>query len=395
MFQLVVVRLTLPDQCSMIANQSTASFASLFVFLRVNYQRDQSWAQRLKRINILGNAIFIAAIVSVLLALTWGGTIFSWSTFHIIVPIILGFVGLFLFTAFEWTPRLCPEPSVPRNLVSNRTSAAALVLTVLHAIVTYWAYYFLPIYLQGVKGLSPMLSGVGTLPIYAGSLIFAVVGGAILSKTGRYKPVHIFGFVPLTVSFGLFSLLDATSFTAVWVCYQLIWACGSGLLIAILLPAMQAPLDESLVATATGLWSFVRYFGCIWGVTLPSAIFNNECRRLAGSVSSVKIAGYLTGGQAYQYATKAFLNSIDEEDAREEVIGVITGAMKTVWLIGIAFAGLGFLVTFFEGEVKLRDDLNTDYGMEGEKKTPVDTPATAPVDILLSPVPRKRQARES
>lgn len=357
------------------------------MFLRVNHQRSQTWAQRLARVDYLGNAIFVAAITSILVALTWGGTIFSWSTFHIIVPIVLGFAGLFLLTAFEWTPRLCPEPSIPRKLVSNRTSAVALVLTFIHAIVTYWAYYFFPVYLQGVKGLSPMFSGVGTLPVFAGSLMFAVVGGAILSKTGRYKPIHLVGFVPLTVSFGLFSLLDATSSTAAWVCFQLIWACGSGLLIAILLPAMQAPLDESFVATATGLWSFVRYFGCIWGVTIPSAIFNNECRRLANFVSDPRIASYLTGGRAYQYATQAFLNNIEDHASRREVVQVFAGAMRTVWLVGIAFAGTGFLLTFLEKEIRLRDKLNTEFGIEEEKKQGAAMSSTGHVELTLSAVP--------
>ena len=238
-----------------------------------------------------------------------------------------------------------------------------------------------------------MLSGVGTLPTFAASLIFAVVGGAVLSKTGRYKPIHLVGFVPLTISFGLFSLLDANSSTAAWVCFQLIWACGSGLLIAILLPAMQAPLDESLVATATGLWSFVRNFGCIWGVTIPSAIFNNECRRLASSVSSPKIASYLTGGRAYQYATRAFLNGIGDESLRDEVVQVFAGAMRTVWLIGIAFAALGFLVTFFEKEIKLRDKLNTEFGMEDEKHKGSNAAApTGSVEMTLPAIPSTREA---
>lgn len=375
----------------MFADDCIAAFVALFIFLQVNYQRNQTWKQRLARVDFAGNAIFVAAIVAVLIALTWGGTMFSWSTYHIIVPLILGFVGLFIFTAFEWTPRLCPEPSVPRKLVSNRTSAVALVLTFLHAIVTYWAYYFFPIYLQGVKGLSPLLSGVGTLPIFAGSLIFAVVGGAILSKTGRYKPIHLAGWIPLTISFGLFSILDASSSAAAWVWFQLIWAAGSGILIAILLPAMQAPLDESLVATATGLWSFIRYFGCIWGVTIPSAIFNNECRRLASSVSDAKIVSDLDAGRAYEYATKAFLNSIDNETVRSEVNRVFSDALRTVWLVGIAFCGLGFLFTFLEKEIKLRDKLDTEFGMEQEKK---ETQPSGAVDISLAAVPTSRELAE-
>ena len=231
-----------------------------------------------------------------------------------------------------------------------------------------------------------MHSGINTLPIFAGSLAFSIVGGILLSRLGRYKPIHFAGFVLMIISFGLFSLFDVDSSTAAWACFQLLWAGGSGILIAILLPAMQAPLDESLVATATGLWSFIRYFGCIWGVTIPSAIFNNECRRLAGSVSNAKVASFITGGQAYQVATKAFLDSIEDQQLRDEVIGVFIRALRTVWLVAIAFAGVGFLATFVEKEVLLREKLNTDFGMEEKRKIDADKEDAAANTIQLSPV---------
>ena len=312
--------------------------------------------------------IFIASILSVLLAVTWGGTVYDWETFHIIVPLILGFLGMALFTTFEWAPRLCPAPSFPKSLVSNRTSAAALGLTFIHAIVTYWTYYFLPVYFQSVKRQSAMHSGIETLPTFAGGLLFALVGGVLLSKLGRYKALHLTSFAVFTIAFGLLSLLDANSNPAAWVFFQIIAASGSGVLVEILLPAVQAPLDQSLVATSTGLWSFARYFGCIWGVTIPSAIFNNECAGLASKLSDQDLASKLTGGRAYQYATAEFLDSIPNLALQAEVVQVLTRALRTVWLVGIAFAGVGMLLAFVEKDIPLRRDLNTEFGMEGRKK---------------------------
>jgi len=353
------------------------------MFLNVKYQRETGWKHQFARIDIVGNLIFIGAIVACLVALTWGGTVYEWSAFHIVVPLVLGFLGLFLWTAFEWTPKLCPEPSFPRKIVSNRTSAAALGLTFIHAIVTYWSYYFLPIYFQAVKGQSPMLSGVDTLPMFAGGLLCALLGGILLSRIGRYKPLHLAGCVPMIVAFGLFSIMDANTHPAAWALFQLLCAAGSGLLSGILLPAVQAPLDETYVATSTGLWSFSRYFGCIWGVAIPSAIFNNECSRLARGLADKSIAELLTGGRAYQYATAAFVNGIEDESTRKNVVNVFAGALRTVWLIGIAFAGLGFLLVFVEEEIELRKELNTEFGME-ERKKDDDLPRRSEDGVELS-----------
>lgn len=151
----------------------------------------------------------------------------------------------------------------------------------------------------------------------------------------------------------------------------------------ILLTAVQAPLDETYVATSTGLWSFARYFGCIWGVAIPSAIFNNECSRLASELTDKRIADLLTGGRAYQYATAAFVNGIEDGSTRRDVVNVFTGALRTVWLIGIGFAGLGLLLVFVEKEIELRKELNTEFGME-ERKKDDDLPRRSEDGIELS-----------
>jgi heme/copper-type cytochrome/quinol oxidase subunit 4 len=351
--------------------QIIAALVALFFFLHVNYQSDQTWRKRIARVDYGGNAIFITTVTSVLLALTWGGTKYDWSSYRVILALVLGFLGLFLWTAFEWTPILAPEPAFPRKIVSNRTSTAALIVTFLHSTCTYWTFYFLPIYFQAVKGRSPLLSGVDTLPTFAGIIPFAIIGGVLLSRTGRYKPLHFFGFIPMTVAFGLFTTLDQNSSDAAWVCYQLLCSVGAGCLAGITLPAVQAALDESDVATATGLWSFVRSFGAIWGVTIPTAVFNNECARYAGIISNPTLASMLSGGRAYEFATQKFLDTIDDPALYTEVTRVFAKAMSTVWYVGLAFAGLGLVVTLFEKEIELRQDLKTEFGMVEEEKVTV------------------------
>lgn len=94
---------------------------------------------------------------------------------------------------------------------------------------------------------------------------------------------------------------------------------------------MQAPLDDSLIAATTGVWSFSRGFGAIWGVTIPSAIFNNKCRENASSlVTDPALLHALTGGRAYEFATKAFLDSIEDPNSRRQVVRVFQNVSNGV-----------------------------------------------------------------
>ncbi|KAH8819909.1 general substrate transporter [Xylogone sp. PMI_703] len=343
-----------------------SSLIALFFFLRVAKPADLTLREKILRIDFVGNAIFVASTIAVLIGITWGGAVYSWQSYHVLVPLILGFVGLGLFVAYEWT--LAKNPSLPKAAIMNRTAAVVLGVTFCHTACTYWAFYFMPIYFQGVKRSTTLRSGVDTLPLFAGIFPFAILGGTLLSKWGRYKPLHLIGMAILTISFGLFSILTVHSSKAAWACFELIFAVGAGIMIAILLPAMQAPLEESLVALSTGVWTFVRGFGTVWGVTIPAAIFDNECHKKAQDLTDKNLTSYLSSGKAYEYATKTFLDSIEDPASRAQVVDLFSSSMKTVWYVGIAFAGFGWLLVWLEKEVTLRSKLNTKFGLEEKKK---------------------------
>jgi len=214
-------------------------------------------------------------------------------------------------------------------------------------------------------------SGVQLLPTILVLIPFAAAGGVSVAKFGRYRPVHHVGFALMVIGFGLFSLLDADSSTGAWVMFQAIEAAGAGLVIPTLLPAVQAELTDADTALATSTWAFVRSFGMIWGATIPAAIFNNRVAQLSGQVSDAKVVAALTNGQAYEHATQAFLESLPNALVRSQVTSVFADALKYMWYIAIAFAGLGFLIVILEREIPLRKELDTEYGIT-EKETKED-----------------------
>ncbi|KAK4147663.1 MFS-type transporter ucsD [Dichotomopilus funicola] len=392
------------------------SFIALFLFLRISHpQLPTSLTTKLARIDLPGTALFLAATVSILLGLTWGGTLHPWSSAPVLAPLLLGFAGLALFTTYEWTLATHPSLPPPRVLLADRTAIVVLGVTFLTTLCTYWAFYFAPLYFQAVQAKSVLQAGLDALPLFAGLFPFAIVGGLVMGRTGRYKPLHLVGTGLLTVAFGLFSLLGEESSTAAWACFQLVGAIGAGLPVAVLLPAMQASLrgvatatpsrpnpnpDLDLTALATGIWTFTRAFATVWGVTIPAALFNNACAtRAASSIASsialassspssqqaaeeaamataaatselVRVLAPLRDGRAYQFATRAFLmEGIRDEGVREVVRGVFRDSIRVVWYAGIGFAGAAWLLVWLEKEVPLRTTVDSQYGLEeGQKK---------------------------
>jgi hypothetical protein len=173
----------------------------------------------------------------------------------------------------------------------------------------------------------------------------------------------------MVIGFGLLSLLDAKSSTAEWVIYQGIAAAGAGLVIPVLLPAVQASLTEADTALSTSTWSFVRSFGQIWGATIPAAVFNNRFESLSYRITDPAAAATLSHGSAFEHATKVFLDTIVDDATRMQIMSVFADSLQTVWYVSIGFAGLAFLLVFIEKEIPLRKELETEFGIEEKEKS--------------------------
>ncbi|KAL8701125.1 MAG: hypothetical protein Q9224_000640 [Gallowayella concinna] len=294
------------------------SLAMLFFSLHLGYQKEMTFLQKMKRIDYGGNTIIIGSTVSVLYALTYGGTRFVWSDGRIVAPLLVGLLGLVGFVAYENTS-LVIEPVTPPRLFNNITSAVVFVATFLNSALLYWVMFFLPVYFQVVLGSSPRRSGVQLLPIITIAVPAAIAAVVMLTKWGKYKPLHLVGFAVCTIGLGLFTLLDEDSSMAEWVIYQMITGGGSGF------------------------------------------------EKLAYRIDDPSLQQLLSAGRAYEYAAASFLRSIPVP-VRGQVIGVYNESLKLVWQISIVFSGVAFLFVLLEKQIKLRTELDTEYGLEERKK---------------------------
>ncbi|KAK9242014.1 hypothetical protein V1506DRAFT_572943 [Lipomyces tetrasporus] len=92
--------------------------------------------------------------------------------------------------------------------------------------MTMCASYYLPIYFQAVRGVSPLTSGVYLLPSILSQLLFAVGSGILVGKLGYYLPASLFSGVVTAIGNGLLSMLSPTTSTGRWIGYQIV--VGSG-----------------------------------------------------------------------------------------------------------------------------------------------------------------------
>ncbi|KAI5458155.1 major facilitator superfamily domain-containing protein [Mariannaea sp. PMI_226] len=337
-----------------------------YLFLNLQWNRNESTMAKLRRIDYIGNAILMAASISILIALTWAGPVHPWSDARILVPLFVGIAGLVGFVYFEGS-KIPAEPVMPLRLFPNRTSGIVYVNTFLNSLLIMWCYYFLPLYFQGVLLSTPPRSGVQLLPVALIAVPGAAMSAILLSKFGKFKILHLIGFFLLSAGGGLLAILKEDSSEAAWVLIQFVPAMGSGFLLNTLLPAFQASTDEKDQAAATSTWSFMRTFGFTWGVAIAGTVFNAYVKNYAHMIDSEAVRQHLSTGDAYASATREFVLQF-EEPLRGQIRHVFMLALRKVYVISLAFGGLAFVLSIFEKEIPLRKELDTQYGMEEAKK---------------------------
>ncbi|RBR20286.1 uncharacterized protein FIESC28_05250 [Fusarium coffeatum] len=344
------------------------ALVALGLFLKLTRPPSGTFKEQISRIDWGGSILLIGSVASIVLALSWGGSENAWSDWQTIFPLVIGLVALVAFFAYQGAPWL-KEPTMPLRLFGNRTSSTLLVISFIHSLLLYWICYFLPVYFQAVKEASPTRSAVMLFPIACTSAPGGVAAGITITKTGKYRIWHFSGFVLMSIACGLFTLLDENSSTGRWVGFQIVFGLGTGFVFTSTLPPILASLPDSDVATATGAWTFIRNFGSIWGVAIPAAVFNNHVNHAAPDISDEGVRSLLVNGGAYEHATQYFLKTLDSSPRlKDEVVQVYLNGLKVVWQTSIAFCLLGFLLCFFVRSLTLRDELNTEFGLQEEKK---------------------------
>jgi MFS family permease len=346
----------------------------LYVCLQFNRPRLPSYVQELKSLDFIGMALLAASTVLILLGFTWAGTKYSWQAAQILVPILGGISGLVAFWIFERSS-YPTRPLVPAYMLTQRTAILISAVTFCYAITLYWIIFTVPTYFQAVQLSTAAAAGLKTLPFAIAIIPVCVVAGILLTRWGRYKPMHVVGCAVTAIAVGLMSSMDRDTHIALWILYLVLGALGMGTLMNTMLPGFQATLtSETEQAAGTAAWNFIRSFGYIWGFGASTAIFNSVASAHADMVSDVPLQTELRAGRTLAFAVAAQIKSFGDP-VSDQLHSVLTLSIQRTLLLGIMFPCLALLFSLFEQEIALKTTIESDFGLteDGTRSGSVET----------------------
>jgi MFS family permease len=293
---------------------------------------------------------------SVLLAVTWGGTQYAWSSATIITLAVVGSVLLAAFIAVE---RRVAEPVLPPYLFRNRVFTVATATMFIVGLAMFGGIIYLPLFLQVVTGRSATNAGLLLLPLILGIMFTAILSGRVISRTGRYKAFPVAGMLVMAFGMYLLSTMGQTTSTLETSAYMAVLGLGLGMVMQVLVLAVQNAVDKRDLGTATGAATFLRSMGGSFGVALFGAVLTNQ---LASNLRELLPGGSLPPGvspDALKGSPAAILSLPDA--VRGPVIEAFARSIDTVFLIGVPIAIIGFAIALLLREEPLR---TTDVGPE-------------------------------
>ena len=300
-------------------------------------------ARRAHAIDYPGALFLAVALSAVILFTSLGGSTYPWTSPFILTLIGTGAAAFIAFIAVE---RRAREPILPLELFRNRTFAIATGVGLIVGLSLFGSVTYLPVYLQMVKGESPTASGWQLMPMMLAMLTTSIVSGRLITRWGRYKLFPVTGTSLMVVGLLLLSQLSAER--SVWLTSldALILGLGMGMVMQVLVLAVQNSVDFAHLGTATSGTTLARAVGGALGVALFGAIFLNGLHSHLAAVLS-------PGIQMPSASNPQSLQALPPE-LRAAYVSAVVAALRPVFTVAAAIAAIGFTLTLFLREVPLR-----------------------------------------
>jgi EmrB/QacA subfamily drug resistance transporter len=359
-----------------------AAFVFIYKFLHLNTHSGKG------KVDFLGMVTLTPGLVIALLATTWGGTSYAWTS-----PVIISMyaVAAVFLVAFVIIETKVEEPMLPLSVLGKSEVALSVIASFAIAVAMFGAIIYIPVYAQGVLGVSATNSGAILIPQSVAMIATSIIVGLLITKFGRYKPYIVVG--GLIIAVGVFLLTRVSYGDSQWhlTLAMIVFGLGLGLSQQVYTLIVQNSVKQSELGVATSAVQFFRNLGS----TVGTAVLGTVMSRQMASAIPERIKE-LTPEQLAQLQ-KAGGGSIDASGLEASVLDPsaleqlpdflaeavrkgMDDAMHDVFLTALPFAILAFVVAIFVKESPLRNTLSD------PEKRPGTTTGSIPVVTGQVPV---------
>jgi hypothetical protein len=235
---------------------------------------DASWKDYLMKFDPFGVLALVAMVVSLLLALQWGGSEYAWSESPIIALLVLFVILIPAYISIEYWQQ--EKAIMPLRLMKQRTMASCAWFTFWQASTLFSVLFYLPLWFQAVQGATAVESGIKTIPMLVSMVLASMLAASLPALAGYYTPLFWISSVLTSVGAGLLSMLTTDTSFRTCVAYQITFGLGVGCGLPVTNLAIQTVVPSSLIPVGIATNLFFQMFGGAIFVSVAQSILTNS-----------------------------------------------------------------------------------------------------------------------
>lgn len=262
-------------------------------------------------IDYIGSGLIFVSISALMIVFIQAGTVWAWSSAPVILLLGIFIVGFYLFILQE---KHTAEPIMPLEIWNDSLLVVSNLATLTTGIVIIGISSFLPTYIQGVMGESPIISGFVLAFMTIGWVIGATLAGKIMFKLGFRRIAIVGGFWILIGSILLITMRPERGWLWAGVGSLLI-GIGMGFARTVFIVGIQDSVEWQMRGVATASNMFMNILGNTMGAAL------------LGGVLNTKLTSYLKGvsGDAFNVnVINVLLDPVKRGTLPDKVINIMT-----------------------------------------------------------------------
>ncbi|GKT57840.1 major facilitator superfamily transporter [Colletotrichum tofieldiae] len=257
-------------------NLPIGGIAMVFIFflLTISKQNNalgETLVQRILQLDLIGTAVFLPAIVCLILALQWGGTEYAWNS-ATVIGLFVGFaLMIIIFVGIQFWQG--DKGTLPPKLFKNRNVICAMLFGCFFGAAFFPLIYYLSLYFQAIQGVSAVQAGIKILPLLLATVVASIASGALISTIGYYNAIILPSMVLFAVGAGMITTFDVATPMREWFGYQVLAGLGIGAGFQIGVLVVQTVLPQEDVPVATACVQFFQSFGGAVMIAVAQSLF--------------------------------------------------------------------------------------------------------------------------
>ncbi|KAI8941175.1 hypothetical protein NX059_002412 [Plenodomus lindquistii] len=318
-----------------------AVFAPIWIFLLPSASPADKPSKRARaaRLDWLGTIFILASMLPLVLAVNFGGRLFSWSSAASIVLFVLAAVFLVVFAVQQHFSLTTNERDrlFPMHFMTNGHAVLLAVIAAACDVYTFVTIYYIPLYFQFTRGDDALQSGVRLLPYIALLSAAMLANGAFMAKVGHYKAWYVVGSalaLPATV---LLSRVTIDTPTRNIYGFEVLLGLGSGAYVQAGYAVLFSILEPKDMAFGTSFMMLAQLCGITFGLAIASAIYVND------AVSSIAIVLPNLSSEQVQHAIEGAAGELFsglDESSRTALSNALVNSLRKTFIPCYAAAAL-------------------------------------------------------